>query len=486
MTPQRRRYTVVLLAALLLAISCVVFPSLSPPAHVVRPMDSPVITSFDFDEDVAVVGKEGQPDPDHEPDQVGEQEAPVPARETKLSPPPMQPQRTTKQALAVKPTAHPVAPVGPVTAADLLAQFTVENGLVLLHKLDMKIRAEILATQRPASCTSSRLVAMSAGPTGFASMWEQYVQTLLAAHSVVNGSLVVQGGGGKGKALDCFFELPGNCSVVDLTALPQDRQDARRNLTLLADQSKHRVVSLSASSDFLLESTEDKNLDYYPPKYRYFGLPFWRIRVNKFLLDSLLPDVRTAIEARMAQWPQRGTPMIGMHIHRGDNVTERYPLDAYLKRALKLQKAHGAKHLVVATDSAKELDTIMSLPKWTSQFQIIYVNETVTQPDGNKQVMDSLSNLYMLSETNYFVGFAHSNLARVAVDWIDAKNNLLAPVEWIEFELGQDGKQRSTDGRRTPLSSLYYAHYNHTAILEQVWCYRRHIAGLDMPPSHCK
>ena len=146
----------------------------------------------------------------------------------------------------------------------------------------------------------------------------------------------------------------------------------------------------------------------------------------------------------------------------------------------------GAKHLVVATDSAKELDTIMSLPKWTSQFQIIYVNETVTQPDGNKQVMDSLSNLYMLSETNYFVGFAHSNLARVAVDWIDAKNNLLAPVEWIEFELGQDGKQRSTDGRRTPLSSLYYAHYNHTAILEQVWCYRRHIAGLDMPPSHCK
>jgi len=396
------------------------------------------------------------------------------------------------------------------------ATFSVERGLELLRLMDADVRTELLWTQRPPNCKTARLAVMEMHISGFGSTWQQFVQFLMAAHSVVGGSMVVRGTwgyangcsfGNKSKSVDCFFELPTSCRVDDLAVSKKDKDDSERAEVSLGDARNHnRVVFLSKVTDFLLGSTEGHNLDYYPPKYHSFGVPFWRIRVNRFMLDSMRPDVRQAIEAKRAgiAWPSAGTPVIGIHIRRGDKVNEdfeMYSLDTYLARALKLKEAHGARHVFIATDSAKELQTILSLHTWTSMFEILYLNDTVRlgdqiteaasetrrQQDGYLHGLDVLSNLVLLSDANYFVGSPHSNMARVAVDWMDAKYNLLAPPEWIEFKTGADGVQYlPANGKQVELASLYYATYNRTAMLEEVWCFQREKLGLDLPPAHCK
>ena len=145
--------------------------------------------------------------------------------------------------------------------------------------------------------------------------------------------------------------------------------------------------------------------------------------------------------------------VIGMHIRQGDKVWERGgdlpSLSEYHEVALSYQRQWGFRHLFLASDSSVVLE--QAKREWSSF--IVHIrqdaqpvgNTTLTvgsrvfdEVDSTPYALDALSNLYLLSICQTFIGLLHTNFGILAAELQAVKNFTRAPMTFLRAETETD------------------------------------------------
>ena len=141
--------------------------------------------------------------------------------------------------------------------------------------------------------------------------------------------------------------------------------------------------------------------------------------------------------------------VIGMHIRQGDKVWERDgdlpTLSQYHDVALSYQQRWGFRHLFLASDSSLVLD--QAKREWTSftihtrsdaqpvgNTTLTVGSKVFNEEDATPFALDALTNLYLLSICQTFIGFLHTNFGMLAAELQAVKNFTRAPMHFLRSE----------------------------------------------------
>lgn len=354
---------------------------------------------------------------------------------------------------------------------------------MLLDRLNRQIVQEIDRLQfeatRGTNCTSSKLFVITAWGQGFGGQLHYYTHHLFTA-TRLNRTLVIRRkwgyangcpfNGGMYHDYRCFFKPLSDC-FEDNSFLESELSQ----LDHLTQDPESRLISSAGEPDFFYSHLDQ--LEKYPPAYRQLGIPFYRSRYHLKQLHNMQPEVEALLAQRKKEvgWPPSGTPVIGVHIRRGDKFheTPERGVEEYLQGCLRLKKETGVRHVFLATDSPTLLKNILASPNWTNEFTLLHPNDSHPEGDthspaeriasqnenGYEWGLDALTSLHLLSEGNYMVLTGASNLGIVAAEWMYLKGNLLGPAIFLDLD--------KHPAKKPTMDALSV--FNRTQFLESIW-----------------
>lgn len=222
--------------------------------------------------------------------------------------------------------------------------------------------------------------------------------------------------------LECFVQPLGSCSFQDI---PQ------AELEELYASGGHNL------SQRLVWSDEARgNLAFYMPPlaYRQLPRPWWPSRLLHYVA-RLQPPLLRALHTLKGQLPWR-RPVIGVHIRHGDSHVLHKPqlnFAVYIKALQQAVKAHKAKSVYVATDD-KAVDEFAELWRRSQDdskdaggqeaIPLIVLDRIRVPSRGLEEfpythggsrdyALEALQDLWLLSETDVFIGTLSSHFSAI-------------------------------------------------------------------------
>ena len=227
----------------------------------------------------------------------------------------------------------------------------------------------------------------------------------------------------------CYFEPITSCEfrADNLREIPSLRVSRAVELS-----SSHAVVQLGYDAQNELMHNRFMTRFVAPPFAR-LGLVWWRAMLAKFLLRpiqtvyGLIDAARQRLSANSKRWP----PLIGIHVRHGDKVVEASVLDvaAYIDVATALvRESRGRKSVFISSDDPDVLHIAASLGV-QRQIEVLSDADELRDLDitnanvlnhrrvnVTRYALEAISNTWLLSEAQLFVGTFSSNLGRLAFE----------------------------------------------------------------------
>eukprot|EP00470_Lotharella_oceanica_P013676 CAMPEP_0170192268 /NCGR_PEP_ID=MMETSP0040_2-20121228/53710_1 /TAXON_ID=641309 /ORGANISM="Lotharella oceanica, Strain CCMP622" /LENGTH=416 /DNA_ID=CAMNT_0010440573 /DNA_START=21 /DNA_END=1271 /DNA_ORIENTATION=- len=186
---------------------------------------------------------------------------------------------------------------------------------------------------------------------------------------------------------------------------------------------------------------------------------------------------RVEAEKKAMNWPEDGTPVLGLHFRAGDACLEEEitlgrrcdNFETYMKTVDEVASRYNISHIYLATDSDSVTQTLDKYPKYTFHYiksigrgglrNEVPIDDLLHsgRVDGCQEASDTMMDLHFLAKADAFVGKFSSNIDRVAYNLMFARTRAYQPVVSLDntwcFDFGVKSRR---DGVSEDNKELYY------------------------------